>query len=56
MKKTPFRATGESVPSIAEMIATAAIVLTSRQIIAATDRANPADVAETLDALHEHRP
>lgn len=55
MKKTPFRATGEAVPSIPELIATAAgIVLTGRQVIVAADRTKPDDVAETLDALHEH--
>lgn len=55
MKKTSFRGTGEAMPSIPEMIAAAAaIALTGRQVIAATDRSNRTDMAETLDALHEH--
>lgn len=42
-------------PTTPELIASAAaIALTGRRVIEATDRTSPRDMGETLDALHEH--
>lgn len=42
-------------PTNADLLASAAaIALTGRRIIEATDRTSFQDVGETLDALHEH--